>query len=137
MLHGLDDVLVTGATAQIAFEQFANFEFAGVGVALGDVNGAHDHAGCAKTALQAVAFFECGLHGVHGAIGLGHAFNGGDFGALGLCGEHVARLDGAAIDMNGTRATLGGVATHVGASQFEVLAQSVDEQCVGGCVDGH
>ena len=90
MLHGLDDILVTGATAQIAFEQFANFEFAGVGVTLGDVDCAHDHAGRAETALQAVTFFECRLHGVHGAVGLGHAFNGGDFGALRLCGEHVA-----------------------------------------------
>jgi hypothetical protein len=55
---------------------------------------------------------------------------------LGLCGEHVARLDGAAIHVNGASTTLGGVATHVGASQFEVLAQSVDEQCVGGGVNG-
>ena len=59
-------------------------------VAVGNVNRAHDHAGGAKTALQTVALFEGGLHGVHGAIGMRQAFNGGDFGALGLGGEHVA-----------------------------------------------
>jgi len=137
LLHGFDNVLVTRATAQIAFEQFANFEFAGVGVAVGNVDRAHDHARCAEAALQAMAFFECGLHGVHGAIGLGHTFNGGNFGALCLCGEHVARLDGTAVDMNGTCATLGCIAAHVGAGEFEVLAQCVDEQSVGGCVNGN
>ena len=127
LLHGLDDVLVTRATAQIAFEQFANFGFAGIGVAIGNVDGAHDHARGAETALQAMALFERGLHGVHGAIGLGHAFDGGHFCALGLCGEHVARLDCAAVDMDRASTTLGGVATDVCASEFEMLAQSVDE----------
>ena len=59
-------------------------------MAFGNVNSAHDHAGGAKTALQTVAFFEGRLHGVHGAVGMRQAFNGGHFSTLGLCGEHVA-----------------------------------------------
>ena len=90
MLHGFDNVLVTGATAQIAIEQLANFSFAGLGVAVGNVNRAHDHAGGAKTTLQTVAFFEGRLHGVHGAIGVRQAFDGCDFCTLGLGREHVA-----------------------------------------------
>ena len=71
------------------------------------------------------------------AIGMGQAFDGGDLGALRLGCEHVARLDGTAVDMNRTSTTLGGVATYVGASEFEMLAQCVDEQCIGGCVNGN
>ena len=82
LLHGLDDVLIARATAQIAFELLAYFGFSRLGMALTQIDRAHDHAGRAKTALQAMALFEGGLHGVQGAICGREAFDGGDLGDL-------------------------------------------------------
>src|SRR5438309_8830952 len=61
-LHGLDDVLVARAAAQVAFQLFADLRFAGVGMALAQVERAHHHARGAEAALQAVALLEGGLH---------------------------------------------------------------------------
>ena len=68
MLHSFDDVLITRATAEVALELLANLLLAGVGVFLAKVDSAHHHAGGAETALQAMAFFKCRLHGVHRAV---------------------------------------------------------------------
>src|SRR3954466_8566287 len=78
LLHGLHDVLVARAAAQVAFELFADLRFGGVGMALAQVQRAHHHARGAETALQAVAFLEGGLHRVQRAIGLGQALDGRD-----------------------------------------------------------
>ena len=88
--HRFDNVLVTCAAANIAFQMLANFNLAGFGVVIAQVDRAHHHAGGAKAALQAVAFFKRRLHRVHGAVFGGQAFNGGDVCTLGLCGQHVA-----------------------------------------------
>jgi hypothetical protein len=38
-----------------------------------------------------------------------------------LCQQHIAGLDRIAVDDHGAGAALGGVATHMGASETEVL----------------
>jgi hypothetical protein len=135
VLHSLDDVLIARATAKIAFKQLANFNVAGVRMVVANVHGTHDHARRAKAALQAVALFEGGLHGVHGAVGLRHPFNGGDLCALGLRQKHIARLDSTPVDVDRTSAALRGIATHVCPREFEVLSQGLNEQRVGGGID--
>jgi hypothetical protein len=90
LLHSLDNILIAGASAQVALELFANHLFAGIGVALAQVNRADDHSRRAKTALQAMTVFESGLHGMHGSICIGQALNGGDLGTLGLCQQNIA-----------------------------------------------
>ena len=128
MLHCFDNVLVPRTTAQIAFELFAYFLLAGVGVFFAEVDSAHHHAWRTKTALQAMAFFKRSLHGVHGAVGLGQTFDGGDL-SIGCLGEqHIARLHCIAIDDNGACAALGGVATHVGTGEVEVFTQGLHQQ---------
>ena len=97
LLNRFDNVLVTGATAQIAFELLANFSFAGMGVALAQIDGAHDHARGAKAALQAVMIAEGLLHGMQRAVGSGQPLDGGDRLALGLNGQHGAGLHGAPV----------------------------------------
>ena len=49
-------------------------------------------------------------------------------GAVGLDGEHRARLDGPSVDMDGARAALAGVAADVRAGQIEVLAEGLDKE---------
>src|SRR5882724_9830544 len=52
--HGVDDVVVARAAAEVAFEPDTDFPLAGVGVLLEQVGRAHDHAGRAVAALQPV-----------------------------------------------------------------------------------
>ena len=50
------------------------------------------------------------------------------FAPLRLRGEHVARLHRAAVDVDGARAALAGVAADVRAGEPQVVAQELDEQ---------
>src|SRR6202042_1976532 len=55
----LDNILVAGAAAQIAFELLADDIIAEVVTpAMDEIDGGHDHARCAKAALQAVVLTE-------------------------------------------------------------------------------
>ena len=61
-------------------------------------------------------------------VAVGEALDGRDLGAVGLDGEHRARLDRPAVDVDGAGAALAGVAADVGAGQVEVLAERLDEE---------
>ena len=50
---------------------------------------------------------------------------------VGLDGQDRARLHGAAVQVHGARAALGGVASDMGTGDAEVLAQELDEQLSG------
>src|SRR5208283_1855371 len=60
--HRLDDVLVTGAAAEVAFELRSNRLLVGTRVPMHQIDRAQDHARGAESALQAVAFLERRLH---------------------------------------------------------------------------
>lgn len=100
LLHGLDDVLVSRAAAQIAFEAFADLLLVGIGVVFDQIECAHDHAWCAIAALQPMVFAKRDLHGVHVVRGVGDAFNCGHAGAIGLHCEQVAGFDSAPVNVN-------------------------------------
>src|SRR6185436_10506496 len=134
-IHGLraghdafHDVVIAGAAAEVAFQRLADFLLARVGVALREVERVHHHARGAEAALQAMVLFECRLHRVQRAIGLRHALDGHDVGALGLHRDDRAALDRLAVHQDGARAALGGVASHVGAGQAQVLANVGNQQ---------
>ena len=95
------------------------------------IDRAHDHAGGAKAALQAVTLFEGGLHGMHGAVGGGQTFDGGDLSAGSLSGQHVAGLDGTPVHHDGAGAALRGVAAYVGSGEVQAFAQYLHQQGVG------
>jgi hypothetical protein len=90
LLHGLDNILITSASTQVAFKLFANHLLAGIGMAFAQVNRAQDHSGGAKTTLQTMAVFKGGLHGVHGPVGIGQTLDGCDLCALGLRQQDIA-----------------------------------------------
>src|SRR4051812_17065493 len=119
--HGLDDVVVTGAPAQVAFEPVPDLVLARIRRAATQVGRTHDHPRCAEPALQAMVLLERGLHRVQLAAG-GEPLDRGDLGALGLDREHGARLDGLAVNVDGARAALAGVAADVRAGEPELLA---------------
>ena len=92
---------------------------------LAQIDRVHDHAGCAKAALQAVAFFERCLHGMHRTVGRSDTLDGGDGRSSDLPEQHIARLHGIAVDVHGAGAALSGIATDVGAGEFKMFAQGL------------
>src|SRR5579863_9688830 len=61
--HRLDDVVVTGAAADIAFQFVPDGRLVELAaVAMDDVDRRHDHAGRAVAALQAMIVAKRGLH---------------------------------------------------------------------------
>jgi len=135
MLHCFDNVLITRAAAEVALELFTNFLLAGIGVFFAEVNCAQHHARGAETALQAMALLERGLHGVHGAIGLGQTLDGGNLGVGRLGQQHIARLHRVAVNNDGASTALGGIATHMGAGEVEVFTQGLYQQSIGCRLD--
>ena len=97
----------------------------------------HHHPGGAIAALQTMAVFKRGLHGVHRAVWLGQAFDRGDLSALRLCQQHITRFDRIAVHEDRAGTALRGVTAHVGASQVEVLAQRLDKLGVRCGGQGH
>src|SRR6185312_15513079 len=125
--HGIDDVVVARAAAEVALEPVADFLLTGIRVLLEQVRGAHDHAGCAVAALQPVLLVERPLHRVQLAV-LRKPLDGGDLGTVGLHREHRARLDRLAVDVHRAGAARRGVATDVGAGQAKLLTQELRKQ---------
>ncbi len=74
---------------------------------------------------------ECLLHGVESAVGTGQPFDGRDLGSVGLDREHRAALHAHAVQVDGARAAVGGVAADDRAHLSDAVAEIVDEQDSG------
>src|SRR3954465_14095122 len=110
----LDDVVIAGATAEIAFELVPNGGIVEVvAFPVHHVDRGHDHARGAIAALQSVVLAEGLLHGMQRAVRLGQALDGHDVGALELPDKDGTGLDRLAVDVDHTGTALGGVATHM------------------------
>src|ERR1041385_5822966 len=126
--HRLDDVLIAGAAADVAFQLLADRRLVQItAMPVHYVDGGHDHARRAVAALQAMIVAEGRLHRMQ-LLAFGDAFDGGDIGAVGLPDQHGAGFHRAAVDMHHTGAALAGVAADMGAGQAEMVAQQMDEE---------
>src|SRR5712691_4141119 len=126
-LNRRDDVLVTGAAAEGAFDPMAHIGFSWMGIAFDQIVCGHDHARRAEAALQAVLVPESLLHRVQLAV-RGEAFDGGDARPVGLHRQHRARFDRLPVDQHCAGATLTGVAANVGPSEPQCLAQEMNQK---------
>jgi hypothetical protein len=127
-LNGPDDVVVTGATTNIAIKLRANRMFVDVvAVSPNHIDGRHDHPRRAKSALQAVIFVESLLHGMQ-SISDGKAFDRGDAGAIACDRERGAGLDRHTVHMDRAGAALAGIATDMGSRQPQMVAQELHQQ---------
>src|SRR6516225_999694 len=125
----LDDVVIAGAAAEIAFELVPDGRIVEVmTLAVDNVDGGHDHAGGAIAALQPVMLAEGLLHGMQRSVGIGETFDGEHLRPLDLPDEYRARLHGLAVDVHDTGAALRRVAAHMGAGEPQVLAQELHQQ---------
>src|SRR5258708_40259919 len=126
-LHGVDDVLVAGAAAEVAFDAVPDLRFGGVRIALEDLFRGHDHAGSAKSALRAVLVPEGFLHGVEFAVD-GESFDGEHLAPVGLDGKHGATFDRLAVHMDGAGAAERSLTTDVRAGESGDIAEIVNEE---------
>src|SRR5918997_1965193 len=122
LLHGLDDVLVAGAAAEVALQVLPDLLLRGVRVLLEEADGGHDHARRAVTALQPVRLVEGPLHRVPLAV-LGDPLHGRDLAPVGLHRQYGTRLDGLAVHQHRAGSAVGGVAAGVHAPDPEVLPE--------------
>ena len=130
VLHGLHDVLISGAAAQVAGDAPANVVFAGLGILLKQRIRRHQHAGRAEAALQAVLFFEAFLQRMElpslirpSTVRMSQPS---------ACGVNMVHdLTVLPSSNYGARAAVAGVATDVRAGQSQHLANKVDEQQPG------
>src|SRR5262249_22911901 len=127
ILHGLDDVDVARAAAEISRKRLADLLFAGVLVALEQGDARHHHARSAVAALQAVLLGEALLHGMQLAALLQPLY-GGDFRPVGLHCKHGARLDRLAVHDHRAGAAMRGVAADVRAGHPEHFPDEVHQQ---------
>src|SRR5258708_28165113 len=129
-LHGLDDVVIARAAAEVALEAFADLLLARARVLLEQAAGRHDHARRTEAALQTVLLPEALLHGVQLAVP-GKALDGGHLAAVGLDREERAGLHRPSVEPYRAGAALAGVAAHVGAGEAQRFAEIKDEQQAG------
>src|SRR5438128_9037403 len=127
VLHGLDDVEIAGAAAEVAADGLADLGLARVLGALEQRAARQHHAGRAKAALQPVLLPEAFLDGVELASLL-QPLDGRHFAAVGLHRQHGARLHRLPVEQHGARAAVGGVAADVRARQPQPLADEVDQE---------
>src|SRR5690348_2115312 len=121
--HGVDDVGIGRATAEIAAHVFAHLRLV-LGMALvhaGD--GRHDLPGRAVAALERVVVDEGLLHRVQRRAGRAQPFDRRHVAALRNGGETEAGERALAVDQHGAGAALAVVAALFGAGQPHVLAQ--------------
>ena len=98
--HGLDDVVIARAAAQVAFEFGPDgLLVEGIPLAVHDIDGRHDHAGRAVPALKAMVLAEGRLHRVQLAA-LGDALDGGDNAGICLNSESGAGLHGLPVQVS-------------------------------------
>src|SRR5262249_47392688 len=108
LLHGLDNIVIPGAAANISFQAVADLFFARIGVLAEQVGRRHNHPRRAITALQAVLLAEGLLHGRELAP-LSQPLNRGDFAPVDLDREHGAGLDGLVVHPDRAGAALAAV----------------------------
>ena len=127
ILHGSNNVLVAGTTAEIAFQAMLYVVNRRLGVAGQEAEACHDHSGRAVTTLQAVIVPE-GLLDRMKLITVGHSFNRGDLVAIGLDGKKGARLDRVPIHKDGACAATGRIATNVCTGEAKCIPNEMDQE---------
>src|SRR5919198_26971 len=128
LVDGLDDVLVAGAAAQVALEPAPDLVVGQpVAVRAEKLDAGHDHPRRAEAALERVALPERLLQRMQLAV-LRQALDRRDLAAVGLDGEHGARLHREPVDVDRAGAADGRVAADLRSGEPEVVAEEVDEQ---------
>ena len=120
ILHGFDDVLIAGATAEIAVERVADLLVARVRAAVEQIDRRHDHARCAEAALKPVLLPETFLDRMELPVRR-HPFDGLHLCALALDGQERAGLHRLTVQVDGTGPTQTQTAAEFGSLEVEFI----------------
>src|SRR5215468_4885141 len=123
----LHDVDVPGAATEVAGDGLANLRLARVRISREERAAGHHHAGRAVAALEPVLLPEALLHRMELAVPL-QSLDRLHLVAVGLDREEGTGFDRHAVEQDGTRPAVGGVAADVRTGQAQRLAQEVNEQ---------
>src|SRR5271165_1903120 len=124
----LDDVVIAGAAADVAFEPVADRRFVEMrALAIDEVDRRHDHAGRAEAALKAVVVLKRLLHRMKLAT-LREPLDRRDMRTLAACRQRRAALDRLAVDMDDAGPALRRVAADMRAGEPQMIAQKLHEQ---------
>src|SRR6266852_1366972 len=126
-LHGLEDVPVAGAAADVALQRLLDLVVARARVRTQQGGRAHQHPGRAIPALERVVIAERLLERCELAV-FREPFDGLDLRPVGLYREEHAALHELAVDDHRAGAAVPGIAADVAAGQIEVVANEVDQQ---------
>jgi hypothetical protein len=132
-LNGSNNVVVTRTTTNITLEPFPDNLFIDGRLSMNQVYCRHNHAGCAKTALQTMALAKRFLHWMQ-VIWVAQAFNGSHFGPFALRSKNRTRLNRPAVKMNRAGSALGGITADVGAGQFQPTPNQIHKRGVSWTV---
>src|SRR5262245_8906573 len=127
VFHGVNDVLIAGAAAEIAFQSMTDLLFSRGRILPEQPACGHDHSGRAITTLEAMAFPEAFLQRVQLAL-LSKPFDGGDFSAVGLYSQNGAGFDGLAVHHRRAGAADGCLAADVSPGQSRQVANEMNQQ---------
>ncbi len=136
--HRIDDVLVAGAAADVAFEPVADLRFAQHRPVGSECDGGHQHPRGAESALQAMMFAKRLLHRMQPVRSLRplQALDRDKRDAVEHRRQQRAALHRCAVDMHHAGAALAGVAANMGAGEAEMLAQQFGHQRGRFDIDG-
>ena len=127
ILNRVNDVRVTGAPAQVAFQRVSDLFTGRFGIALEQLRAGQDHTGSAIATLQAVAVPKTLLHRVQLAV-FGQTLNGGDLGAVRLHCQQRAGFDRLAIEQDCAGAANARFTADMSAGQLAVVTEEMDEE---------
>src|SRR5262245_29002666 len=122
--NGLDDVLITGAAAEIGRQNIKQVAVADIGFALEHAHCQHQKARRAEATLQAMVIHECLLHGMQ-LCAVRQSFDGADLLAIGLYGEHQTGAHRLTIHDDGARSANSMLAADVRAGLPAILTDRV------------
>src|ERR1035441_3777440 len=123
---GLAHTHVGAATAQVAAQPFLDFFIGRVRIVVEEGFGRHDESRRAVAALLPVVVDERFRERVRLAVG--NALDGLDVFALGVDSQNRAAIYGFAVNDDGTGAAGGPVAHPLGAGQFQLIAQRIEQR---------
>ena len=126
ILDRSDDLVVTGAAAEVVGEPESNLVLGGVGVLLQERLGGDDEARGADAALERGVLQECLLHGMESAS-LGDALNGSYLLALGLDTKDQAGGYDATVELDRAGSAVAVVAAFLGAGKPDLVAQDLEQ----------
>src|SRR5215813_5519859 len=123
----LDNVVIPGASADVAFELLPDRRLIRFAEAARDVERDHHHTRGAVAALKGMVLPKGRLHGMEWRARRGKALDGGNSRPLALQCEHRARLHRQTVYMYDAGTTLRRIAADMGAGETQMLSEKLHE----------